>query len=53
MRNRTGAIAFFAGDRWFGVVTVYAPGETAASYRFTSALASEVLRLMARRIGAP
>lgn len=51
IRNRTGTVTFFAGDRWFGVVTVYVPGETAAGYRFTSALASEVLRLFGSRIG--
>jgi hypothetical protein len=42
--NRTSTFAFFIGDRLFGVVTAHVPGPEAGSYRFTSALASEVVR---------
>lgn len=42
--NRTSTLAFFVGDRFFGVVTAYVDGPEAASYRFTSSLPSQVLR---------
>lgn len=44
--NRTSTFAFFIGDRWFGVVTAYVPGPESAGYRFTSALPSELLRVV-------
>ncbi len=43
IRNRTASLVFFAGDNWFGMVTVFVPGSQAASYGYTSALASQVL----------
>jgi hypothetical protein len=44
--NRTATFAFFMGDRWFGVVTAYVPGGASADYRFTSALPTEILRVL-------
>lgn len=40
--NRTAAFVFFVGDRLFGTVVAYVPGEAAADYRFTSALPVQV-----------
>lgn len=48
--NRTSTLVFFAGDRYFGVVTAYVPGQDAARYRFTSALPSQLLRVLGRRL---
>jgi membrane peptidoglycan carboxypeptidase len=45
--NRTGTIAFFLGDRFFGTVTAHVAGEKAGNYTFTSALSSQVLRSLA------
>lgn len=42
--NRTSTFVFFIGDRFYGVITAYVPGEAAASYRFTSALPAQILR---------
>ncbi len=42
--NRTSSFVFFIGDRYYGVVTAYVPGEEAARYRFTSALPAQILR---------
>jgi membrane peptidoglycan carboxypeptidase len=42
--NRTATLVFFIGDRHFGVVTAYVPGEDAAAFDFTSALPSQILR---------
>jgi membrane peptidoglycan carboxypeptidase len=42
--NRTSTFVFFLGDRHFGVITAHVPGPEAGEYRFTSALATEVLR---------
>ena len=50
--NRTATFAFFAGDRYFGVVTAYVPGQEAGDYRFTSALPSEVLRRIGEQLGS-
>jgi membrane peptidoglycan carboxypeptidase len=50
--NRTATLAFFAGDRFFGVVTAYVPGQEAGDYRFTSALPSEVLRQIGAQLGS-
>lgn len=48
--NRTSTLVFFAGDRYFGVVTAYVPGQDAARYRFTSALPAQLLRVLGRRL---
>jgi membrane peptidoglycan carboxypeptidase len=42
--NRAATFAFFLGDRLFGVVTAYVPGEQAAAYDFTSALPVQILK---------
>jgi membrane peptidoglycan carboxypeptidase len=45
--NRTSTFVFFIGDRFYGVVTAYVPGEDADDYGFTSALPSQILRELA------
>jgi hypothetical protein len=42
--NRTAAFAFFIGDRFFGTILAFVPGKEAANYKFTRALAVQVLR---------
>jgi len=44
--NRTATFAFFLGSRFFGVMTAFVPGEAAAGYHFTSALAVQIVRDM-------
>jgi hypothetical protein len=44
--NRTATFTFFAGDRYFGVITAYVPGTDADAFRFTSALPSQILRVL-------
>jgi len=48
--NRTSTFVFFAGDRYFGVVVAYVPGEAAAGYDFTSALPAQVLKVLGPRL---
>ena len=48
--NPTATFVFFIGDRFFGVVTAFVPGQGAASFRFTSALAVQVLKDLAPRL---
>jgi membrane peptidoglycan carboxypeptidase len=48
--NRTAAFVFYIGDRYFGVITAYVPGEIAAGYSFTSSLPVTLLRLLAPAI---
>ncbi|GIW40466.1 MAG: hypothetical protein KatS3mg076_1043 [Candidatus Binatia bacterium] len=43
--NRTAAFVFYAGDRYFGVVTAFVEGKKAERYSFTSALPVTVLKL--------
>jgi membrane peptidoglycan carboxypeptidase len=50
VRNRTATFVFTLGDRYFGTVVAYVPGEQAASYRFTSALPVQVFKTMVPRI---
>lgn len=45
--NRTATFVFIVGDRFFGTVTAFVPGEGAAHYEFTSALAVQILRDLA------
>jgi membrane peptidoglycan carboxypeptidase len=49
--NRTATFVFFAGDRYFGVVTAYVPGQDAEAYQFTSALPTELLSRIGRVLG--
>ncbi len=44
--NRTATFAFYMGSRFFGVMTVFVPGEAAANYHFTSALAVQIVKDM-------
>jgi hypothetical protein len=48
--NRSAVFAFLIGERHFGVVTAYVSGESAAEYKFTSALPLEVLRALSPAI---
>ena len=45
--NRTATFVFYCGDRYFGVLTAFVPGQEADKYRFTSALPVTVLKLLA------
>jgi len=44
--NRTATFAFYLGSRFFGVMTVFVPGEAAADYHFTSGLAVQIVKDM-------
>lgn len=44
--NRTATFAFYFGDKYFGVISVYLPGNAAEDYTFTSALPLQVLNGM-------
>jgi len=48
--NRTSTFVFFAGDRYFGVVVAYVPGADAGGYDFTSALPTQILRVLGPRL---
>ncbi len=42
--NRTATFIFLIGDRYFGTVTAFVPGEAAAAYGFTSSLPVQIFR---------
>ena len=44
--NRAATFVFYLGDRFFGTVTAFVPGEQAAAYDFTSALPVQILKEM-------
>lgn len=44
--NRTATFAFYIGDRFFGVISAHVPGQDAAKFDFTSALAAELLKVL-------
>ena len=44
VQNRTAAFVFFIGDRFYGTILAFVPGENAAGYNFTSALAVQLLK---------
>lgn len=48
--NRTATFAFYVGDRFFGVISAHVPGPEAANYDFTSALAAQLLKILAPAI---
>ncbi|MFO1112439.1 MAG: transglycosylase domain-containing protein [Rhodospirillales bacterium] len=48
--GRAAAFAFYIGDRFFGVLTAHVPGETARRYKFTSALPTQVLKVLAAEL---
>ncbi len=45
--NRTATFVFFAGDRFYGVVTAYVAGPDAAQYGFTSSLPAQLFKVVA------
>jgi len=45
--NRTATFVFYIGDRYFGVITAFVHGPEAAQYSFTSALSSQLLKVLA------
>ncbi|MBM3263639.1 MAG: transglycosylase domain-containing protein [candidate division Zixibacteria bacterium] len=45
--NRTATFVFYIGDRFYGTITTYVPGEAAAAYHFTSGLAVQLLKHLA------
>lgn len=48
--NRTAAFVFFIGDRFYGTILAFVPGKAAANYKFTSALAVQVLKELEPRL---
>lgn len=44
--DRTATFVFFLGDRFFGTITAYVPGEAAARFHFTSGLAVQLLKVL-------
>lgn len=48
--NRTATFVFYVGDRYYGVLTAFVPGEDAARFSYTSSLAVNVLKLLAPAI---
>jgi membrane peptidoglycan carboxypeptidase len=48
--NRTAALVFYIGDRYFGVITAFVQGREAGNYRFTSSLPVTILKLLAPTI---
>jgi membrane peptidoglycan carboxypeptidase len=42
--NRAATFTFYLGDRFFGTVTAFVPGEQAGRYDFTSALPVQILK---------
>jgi len=42
--NRTATFVFFIGERFYGTVTAFVPGDDAAKFSFTSSLPVELLR---------
>ena len=48
--NRTATFVFLIGDRFFGVLTAFVPGQEAGSYGFTSALPVQAFRTVVHAI---
>ena len=44
--DRTAAVVFFIGDRFYGSITVFVAGKNADRYDFTSALPVRILRML-------
>jgi len=44
--SRSATFAFLLGDRFYGVIGAYVKGPEAANYKFTSALATQVFKLL-------
>ncbi len=50
VENRTAAFVFFIGNRFYGTVLAFVPGKTAGNYKFTSALAVQILKDLEPRL---
>ena len=48
--NRTAAFVFFIGDRFYGTILAFVGGKEASNYKFTSALAVQVLKDLEPRL---
>ncbi len=48
--NRTATFVFLIGDRFYGVITAFVPGQEAGNYAFTSALPVQAFRTVVRSI---
>lgn len=48
--DRTATFVFFIDDKIFGTITAYVPGPDAGQYRFTSSLATQLLKVLAPTI---
>ena len=48
--NRTATFVFTIGDRFFGTITAYVPGEEADAYEFTSSLPVQIFKTLAPKI---
>ncbi|HEY6579007.1 MAG TPA: hypothetical protein VIY09_06770, partial [Rhizomicrobium sp.] len=48
--DRTATFVFYLGDRFFGTITAYVPGQQAARFHFTSALAVQLLKALSPEI---
>jgi hypothetical protein len=44
--DRTATFVFYLGNRFYGTITAYVPGEVAAQYHFSSALAVHLLKAL-------
>ncbi|MDP2785750.1 MAG: transglycosylase domain-containing protein [Sulfurimicrobium sp.] len=44
--NRSATFVFFMGDRFFGTLTAFVPGASAADYKFTSGLSAQILKFL-------
>jgi hypothetical protein len=44
--DRTATFVFYLGNRFYGTITAYVPGEIAAEYHFSSALAVHLLKAL-------
>ena len=49
--NRSATFMFLLGDQYFGTLVAYVPGEEAAKYHFTSALATQILKNLMPTLG--
>ena len=50
--NRSATFMFLLGDQYFGTLVAYVPGEDAAKYHFTSALATQILKTLMPSLSA-
>ena len=50
--NRSATFMFLLGDKYFGTMVAYVPGEDAAKYHFTSALATQILKSLMPTLSA-